>query len=594
MESSRPNRQSNRLIFGLMGILSFLIVVLLGFIVLFPILRPMDFNPEELFQQATLHSNQGDIPALAKDLTLLSEYRGNTRFPAQRWIAWLNLARGLGRRTKDFSLLFTLAQKAHSEIHGNNVLQGFLWYARVKAGDWMTLPPERRSGDDPLARIQNRYNLEYYLRSYSTSRGQNILLNPGEILDDRSSKLWTFLASALSRDPSIVSRALLTSARDENDPEFLRFYQALSALNILKESSISASVWQRLAGLASFRLGRWDDAATYLEKSRIVSGNDISLELPLAESYFRLAMNRKSEDVLINLFERQNLDLPETLREVLIRNYALLLLEAEKVELALQFLEKNNLPQLEQFALYLRTALAFSRNASIAPLQNSMASVARSESSGLEEKYLFYAAFTDLITQPQLVSLLNSAKDDLVWSDGIAEMLLWDMNRRGEFQACLSFSEKYLSEKPYAYNVVRERVLAMSQLGNRAQEAFDLWKSLPPSERDFFWEYNAGVLASLTVKTTNERRDYSLALEHNRNAEFMLNRFYSSRSRLFLRARLLYMRAQWLYLMGEKQTAIETLNTAKNLDLSVPDSSILLGRWNEEGRTNETENYRSN
>lgn len=547
--------------------IAFLLLTVLGFVLIWPTLRPLPFDPDEAYRLALRYHQSGRWEDLDSQLRLLAISNENTRFNETVWVRWLNLGRRLGLATQRWEPLLLLARKARAELPGNPTLKMFQMYARIKNKDFSEVPTpqEISEAQNPIYR---RIVLDYYSWLYFQKTKQSGLFDPREFLTSQDLEFWSLLADAFPNEPLFNARALLLSLQ-ENRPElFLRYLTSMELSN--RQRSVfrnwDPALIDKLVGLASFRLGRWETALTFLRRSMDVGSSEPSTSYVVAESAYRLGKLRYADQVLQEKL-RQNQDLAP-IRQRLLQNLAYLALAQANIEGVRRLLDSQEIDK--DLQLYLRGILA-SNPADRRNLQRQFLDYLNSLADpGVSTVFFYYASFPDILTPTLLNSALEKYKaseiDDVPYLQALVEMLLWQLNREGKFSLTMETAEKWSRTWPNTWFLQKETALALAQLPSRASEAYQLWNKASVLDRNLFWEYNASRLAAILVRVQDNRRPYDQSLAHNHRAEFLASQLPETLAQRRFLARLFFDRSVWLYYSGQEVESRKSLVIARRLD----------------------------
>jgi hypothetical protein len=551
-------------------ILALVLLGLVAFLVFWPTIRPISLDLVELYQRGEQYAQQRRWEALEDILTKIGALDENTRQDGSAWVRWLNLARRLGLATQRWEPLRSLSQKALSELPGNPQIRAFHLYVMIKSRYFVGSPLQEDQNIPAFRVLYRRYLLDYYIFDYYRRTGLQGLFNPSELLRSTELSFWSHMADALPNEPLFISRALLAAIK-ENQPDLFLKYLGILELQPKSQQSLflnwNPSVINRLIGLANFRLGRWESAATFLSQISEPQYLDRTAIFASAESNYRLGRLKATEIILRRQFnaERENSTI---LDSTVYKNLVFLYLNFGDVPSALRVLPAYD--SFQDIKLYLQIIQA----PTPASKQNLQKQFIRllSEKSGqsLASLFYYYASFPELLTPVLLNTVLNRgqelSEEEEIYFQSIVEMLLWQLNKQGKFDLAIETGEGWLKRWPNAWFITKEMALALAQMPNRAQAAYDLWTTAPVVERNLFWEYVASRLAAQLVRAQGGRRDYTKALEHNYRAEQLIHLLPSSRASQQFLARVLFDRAIWLYFMGNNVDSQKSLRLARSLD----------------------------
>lgn len=565
MPSTGNERSRSSFVGVVLALLALLALGVLTWVLVWPLVRPLPFDPHVAYQEAERLANLGRWEELERELTRLSGRDENTRFDERTWVRWLNLARRLGLATRRWRPLLELSFKSVGELPGNPTLQTFHLYARIRAADFSGLPPrhDRGGSDDPILR---RYLLDYHASRYFQRSGASGVFRTVDLLQSRDLGFWAALADAFPGEPLFNARALILSLAADRADLFLRYLTSLELTDFERPTVFSG--WDparvfKLVGLASFKLGRWQTAANFLGRNRRNGVEDRTSNMALAESLYRLGELRESERVMT---EELRGAVDPLVRARLVQNLSLLALTQAELARVRPLAEDPTSPPYLRF--YLQAVLSPSERPRLR--QRFLERLGSESVRDIQPLYFYYASFPDVLTPTLLNTALqhhaNVPTDDEYYLQSLVGMFLWVLNREGKFAAALEFGNRWSTRWPDGWMLRREMALALAQIPGRASEAYDLWNTAPLPNRDALWEYNASRLAAALVRPTADRRDYALALAHNVRAQERAARLPDNPATRRFLARILFDRAVWAYYSGRPQESRAALFQARRLD----------------------------
>ncbi len=567
MRSTNEKKSPRSPVSAFLAFLALLLLALVGFVLWWPTLKPLPFDPDAAYRLAEGYHRAGRWDELENQLRLLASFQENTRFNETVWVRWLNLARRLGRATQRWEPLLLLARKALAELPGNPILKTFSMYARIRARDFNE-PLPKQSELEAANPIYRRLLLDYHSWLYFQNSKQSGLFDPRELLTSKDLGFWSQLADAFPDEPSFNARALLLALGENNSELFLRY---LTSLELGKRQHAVFRNWEaatidKLVGLASFRLGRWETALTFLRRSRSSLQSDSTASLALAEAAYRLGQLSFADRVLDE--ELRVVEADDEKRAQILHNLAFIALFQADLGAIRGLSERGDLPKDLQFYLQivLTTGEAGKRN-----LQKKFLEYLSSQSEpSVSAMFFYYASFPDLLTptllNTELSRYLSREEQEAPYLQALVEMLLWQLNREGKFFLTLETADKWSRTWPNSWFLNKEKALALAQLSGRANEAYDLWNTASMLDRNLYWEYNASRLAANLVRAQNNQRGYDRALAHNFKAEALSLHYPNTPALRRFLAQIFLDRSVWLYYSGKERESREALVQARRLD----------------------------